>query len=745
MMQEARNTDRHASGWGASRLRDNAVSFISAGNLTREEPPEKQTYGSSSSEEEEDEDGNLEEEQFKSHATQDAEAAQMTHDIQQATESMSITEPSQTTQQPVNEQDESPSSSEDEVVYRGRNAPAKPMKAASSTTRGKTISARLSPEATPFVPAPRPQQVANTDLANQRETGGPSFTTPAIAIAKTQPSSSTPQLSTSSDAAPSSSRLRGVNNRYRKRWGRKQVEEEEEDAILQDYIANMAKEDEDDDEVEGGNKPHRRNETFRFYDGTAENHVKVQTTGKSSSKGRRERPEQAIDWSSGDLEDFDDLSTTDDEVPNVGQVLRHRERPSGAQYLVTATGQSTSEAKWILHSKLTSTTALGEIQVFEEIRNMQIDIESEDSESLSTSAEEALEDLNEDIESEEDENTRIFQHTERMTDEEIARALAKQEELGMGGDEVMLFDGNGMEDSDDEIGNGGNFVSFSMGKHTSNRSRSKRNRRQKDSFPSAEAFADALDQDPYGAFDVMDFDRPSLRPKRKGRNPFPFDLELEDEDLAQQLVNAWTKDREKKATRKREKMDARAALLLEAGDRSDPAAIKAEIRKFLVEEIDTLRLAPMDAHLRASVHRLAKSLKLNSRSEGKDGVGAGRLPVLTKTPHTPFYTIETVWEVDALMNMRKFFPKHGGGSYNGPKATKVPGLRKKDRGGFAAASYANGEVVGAAAPELGVDNKGRAMLEKMGWTSGMGIGKEGNEGGLEHVKHVVKNNKAGLG
>ncbi|SLM39116.1 hypothetical protein LPUS_09561, partial [Lasallia pustulata] len=48
-------------------------------------------------------------------------------------------------------------------------------------------------------------------------------------------------------------------------------------------------------------------------------------------------------------------------------------------------------------------------------------------------------------------------------------------------------------------------------------------------FPSAAAFADALTQDPYGGFDVMDFERPSLRAK-KGKRAVS-DLGLSDEDL----------------------------------------------------------------------------------------------------------------------------------------------------------------------------------------------------------------------
>jgi hypothetical protein len=66
-------------------------------------------------------------------------------------------------------------------------------------------------------------------------------------------------------------------------------------------------------------------------------------------------------------------------------------------------------------------------------------------------------------------------------------------------------------------------------------------------------------------------------------------------------------------------------------------------------------------------------------------------------------------------------------------------------GGMAAASYRDGDVVGAAAPEIGAGNKGRAMLEKMGWSSGTALGALNNKGILQPVAHVVKNTKAGLG
>lgn len=64
---------------------------------------------------------------------------------------------------------------------------------------------------------------------------------------------------------------------------------------------------------------------------------------------------------------------------------------------------------------------------------------------------------------------------------------------------------------------------------------------------------------------------------------------------------------------------------------------------------------------------------------------------------------------------------------------------------MSAVSYRDGEVVGHMAPELGIENKGRAMLEKMGWSTGTALGALNNKGIMQPVVHVVKTTKAGLG
>lgn len=60
-------------------------------------------------------------------------------------------------------------------------------------------------------------------------------------------------------------------------------------------------------------------------------------------------------------------------------------------------------------------------------------------------------------------------------------------------------------------------------------------------------------------------------------------------------------------------------------------------------------------------------------------------------------------------------------------------------------TYRDGDIVGQHAAELGVENKGRAMLEKMGWSKGMALGSGENKGIMVPITHVVKKTKAGLG
>lgn len=134
------------------------------------------------------------------------------------------------------------------------------------------------------------------------------------------------------------------------------------------------------------------------------------------------------------------------------------------------------------------------------------------------------------------------------------------------------------------------------------------------------------------------------------------------------------------------------------------------------------------------VHEIAHGFRLKSKSFGKDGA---RFPVLLKTDEISTYDERVV---DALERRFGFRGRKGKGLQH-----KEPRSRNPRGGGNSRFTYQDGDIVGATAPELGVENKGRAMLEKMGWSKGTALGALNNKGIMQPLVHVVRNSKAGLG
>jgi hypothetical protein len=147
----------------------------------------------------------------------------------------------------------------------------------------------------------------------------------------------------------------------------------------------------------------------------------------------------------------------------------------------------------------------------------------------------------------------------------------------------------------------------------------------------------------------------------------------------------------------------------------------------------------MEAHRRATVHQVAASFNLTSRSRGD---GHDRFTVLSKTARTRTFTDD---EFDIAIQRKGFQkrlrgPLHGQGNARLARgATVRHGNRVRPHTG-----YQDGETVGANAPELGPENKGHALLSKMGWSKGTGLGALDNKGILQPIPHTVKTNKAGL-
>lgn len=130
------------------------------------------------------------------------------------------------------------------------------------------------------------------------------------------------------------------------------------------------------------------------------------------------------------------------------------------------------------------------------------------------------------------------------------------------------------------------------------------------------------------------------------------------------------------------------------------------------------------------LHEMAGRLHLKSKSIGK---GDTRRPVLYRTKATPVFDAGSFEAVTSKITRRFWGPR------------SKPGMKRPQAGGGGFAGYRDGEVVGSGLPELSSENRGRAMLEKMGWSTGMALGTDNNKGILQPVSQVVKRTKAGLG
>ncbi|KAG6021866.1 hypothetical protein E4U19_005397 [Claviceps sp. Clav32 group G5] len=251
-------------------------------------------------------------------------------------------------------------------------------------------------------------------------------------------------------------------------------------------------------------------------------------------------------------------------------------------------------------------------------------------------------------------------------------------------------------------------------------------------------------------FDILDRNRPSVQRVRRGKGVRAKDVGCSsfDSDLEQQLQIAWKNDRRRKKERKQQRDELRMLGLLRKKNAVDDLKLKypsgmsvlqvaQELRSFLQKGDEFVTFPPMDAHSRKVVHELAQTFNIKSKSIGK---GEQRRPSLYRTARTLPYS-EAAFDRAACRIHRKFLPRvdtKGKSKLSSKKQTKLDTPRS-------ATDYLEGEIVGAAAPELGIGNRGRAMLEKMGWSCGTALGAEDNKGILQPVSLTMKRTKAGLG
>lgn len=553
LQEEALNTERHHSFWASDqKLRHSKIEFVSAGplNPTQSRPKDAESALAEmtlDSPHEEDAEIQVEIEEEAEGQEQQTQTVNNTLSEQEHlffVDTVGDKPPSTglpTPQPRLRSTSPTPSNSSDEViVFQGRNRRGNISAGAGKSSRV------LADPIDSMVAAEKGRERAHETTTNSHPA--------SWSLTKESAGSSPGEL----DAVLPIPRTRRRGRRGQ--HGLYEIEDEEEDALVADYIANM--------EAEEDSKSWTIYSRFhqRPLGGSGDD------SGLEDAKSPADKPEQSKShlrsrWDRADICDFDELSTSDGVMGEVQAILSKRSRSSGIQYLVVWEGQSVDEARWVPVTTLTSAETLLLIDEFEEEEKL-VSEYRENEEGDSTDSEDMDTD---DALDEEDEEDLWQKRADHLSDEQIAHLLAKQEELGMGSNELLLLnDEIDTNEAHDPPHTSMNFNPFSLSSHKS-RAKYRSSKRPRGDFPAASALADA-----YDGFDVMDFERPSLKKKPKGRKgKLPFDLS--DSDMEASLQAAYENDRAKKKERKQQREALRAEGLL--GSKNGKPNLKDKYRE----------------------------------------------------------------------------------------------------------------------------------------------------------------------
>lgn len=164
--------------------------------------------------------------------------------------------------------------------------------------------------------------------------------------------------------------------------------------------------------------------------------------------------------------------------------------------------------------------------------------------------------------------------------------------------------------------------------------------------------------------------------------------------------------------------------------------IRDEFELFMSRNKERLIFPPLDPHGNKTVMKFANHYNTKSSKVGKANHTHVMVEKVRKTKwKKPNYNLIT-----QLTRQRPIFMRI---DVRQPNDNSIKENRGR-RGVTAKFHVKEGEIVGENAPEIGQDNIGRRMLEKLGWSSGEGLGAHGNKGISEPVMARVKKNKSGL-
>lgn len=225
-----------------------------------------------------------------------------------------------------------------------------------------------------------------------------------------------------------------------------------------------------------------------------------------------------------------------------------------------------------------------------------------------------------------------------------------------------------------------------------------------------------------------------------------------DEELDSQLEKTWTGTKEARRRKKEERELARreGRLSRQYKNYLIPSLrdvyphhmtmddVVYEIRNLLSDPgRTTVALPPMDKNARKVVQDVGQIFNLTTKCKS-DG---HKFIIYTKNSGSK-YLEDDSHLVAKLKGKRSYFIridlKKQKGAIQGP--APAPGEKRAKP----AHKPKEGDIVGSKASEIGSENIGRLMLEKMGWQKGMGLGTT-NVGIVEPITAKVKNTKWGIG
>ena len=240
----------------------------------------------------------------------------------------------------------------------------------------------------------------------------------------------------------------------------------------------------------------------------------------------------------------------------------------------------------------------------------------------------------------------------------------------------------------------------------------------------------------------------TIKKKGRGKKQKPelqTDLDLEIRESLMEQFQYQKLSRRDKKLRKKEKRQQQALVDNDLSVKYDYSLhikeIKQEFETFLHDvSRDTMSFPPLDPHGNKTINKLSSCY--NMRCTRCGGNGLQMYMKVAKTRKT-FHYLPDYNQIAYIMRQRPVFKRSDVKSRTKEEIAETDG-KKSRRGPINEAYVKEGDLVGAKAPEIGTNNIGRKLLEKLGWVKGEGLGAHGNKGISEPLMATVKKSKTGL-